>query len=156
MKICEPASKNRLVRSWLTGLRVLAFAAAFLVAMASDVKLDLSMRITRHGDHAKVASVAEVPRRRGLCRARGWGVPVNGRDSSCTGIRTGELAATLIQDVRSEQNIFSAWRHVKRSRALFSERRNSRRCVRNLNIAISGICAGSSRSYVKTVLSLTP
>jgi hypothetical protein len=31
-----------------------------MVAMASEVKLDLSMRITRHGDHAKVAIAAEV------------------------------------------------------------------------------------------------
>lgn len=31
-----------------------------MVAMASDVKLDLSMRIARHGDHAKVALAAEV------------------------------------------------------------------------------------------------
>lgn len=31
-----------------------------MVAMASDVKLDLSMRIVRHGDLAKVAVAAEV------------------------------------------------------------------------------------------------
>ena len=31
-----------------------------MVAMASDVKLELSMRIVRHGDHAKVAVAAEV------------------------------------------------------------------------------------------------
>jgi hypothetical protein len=31
-----------------------------MVAMASDVKLDLSMRIARQGDHAKVALAAEV------------------------------------------------------------------------------------------------
>ncbi len=31
-----------------------------MVAMASDVKLDLSMRIGRHGDRAKVAVAAEV------------------------------------------------------------------------------------------------
>jgi len=31
-----------------------------MVAMASNVKLDLSMRIGRHGDHAKVAIAAEV------------------------------------------------------------------------------------------------
>ena len=31
-----------------------------MVAMASDVKLDLSMRIARHGDQAKVAIAAEV------------------------------------------------------------------------------------------------
>jgi hypothetical protein len=31
-----------------------------MVAMAPDVKLDLSMRITRQGDHAKVALAAEV------------------------------------------------------------------------------------------------
>jgi hypothetical protein len=31
-----------------------------MVAMAQDVKLDLSMRITRQGDHAKVALAAEV------------------------------------------------------------------------------------------------
>ena len=31
-----------------------------MVAMASDVKLDLSMRIARHGDRAKVAFAAEV------------------------------------------------------------------------------------------------
>jgi len=29
-----------------------------MVAMASDVKLDLSMRIARHGDHAEVALAA--------------------------------------------------------------------------------------------------
>ena len=38
----------------------LALAVASMVAMASDVKLDLSMRITRHGDQAKVALAAEV------------------------------------------------------------------------------------------------
>jgi hypothetical protein len=31
-----------------------------MVAMACDVKLDLSMRIARHGDLAKVAVAAEV------------------------------------------------------------------------------------------------
>ncbi|PRH87299.1 hypothetical protein C5L14_11765 [Labrys okinawensis] len=31
-----------------------------MVAMVSDVKLDLSMRIARHGDLAKVAFAAEV------------------------------------------------------------------------------------------------
>lgn len=31
-----------------------------MVAMASDVKLDLSMQIVRHGDPAKVAVAAEV------------------------------------------------------------------------------------------------
>ena len=31
-----------------------------MVAMASDSKLDLSMRITRQGDHAQVAVAAEV------------------------------------------------------------------------------------------------
>ena len=31
-----------------------------MVSMASDVKLDLSMRIVRHGDIAKVAFAAEV------------------------------------------------------------------------------------------------
>ncbi|WP_200909145.1 hypothetical protein [Aliiroseovarius crassostreae] len=31
-----------------------------MVPMASDVKLDLSMRIERHGDLAKVAVAAEV------------------------------------------------------------------------------------------------
>ena len=31
-----------------------------MVAMASYVKLDLSMRIARQGDHAKVAVAAEV------------------------------------------------------------------------------------------------
>ena len=31
-----------------------------MFAMASDVKLDLSMRIARHGEHAKVAFAAEV------------------------------------------------------------------------------------------------
>ena len=31
-----------------------------MVVMASDVKLDLSMRIARQGDHAKVALAAEV------------------------------------------------------------------------------------------------
>ncbi|TXH84627.1 MAG: hypothetical protein E6Q77_02315 [Rhizobium sp.] len=31
-----------------------------MVAMAYDVKLDLSMRISRHGDHTKVAVAAEV------------------------------------------------------------------------------------------------
>ncbi len=35
-------------------------AAASMVAMASDVKLDLSMRIVRHGDLAKVEVSAEV------------------------------------------------------------------------------------------------
>lgn len=31
-----------------------------MVAMANDVKLDLSMRLVRHGDLAKVAVAAEV------------------------------------------------------------------------------------------------
>jgi hypothetical protein len=31
-----------------------------MVPMASDVKLELSMRIVRHGDRAKVAFAAEV------------------------------------------------------------------------------------------------
>ena len=39
---------------------LIALAAASMVAMASDVKLDLSMRIVRHGDLAKVEVAAEV------------------------------------------------------------------------------------------------
>ena len=48
--------------SWLTGARgiLVALVAASMVAMASDVKLDLSMRIVRQGDLAKVAVAAEV------------------------------------------------------------------------------------------------
>ncbi|MFT9017240.1 hypothetical protein [Acetobacter malorum] len=39
---------------------LLALAAASMVAMTYDVKLDLSMRIVRHGDLANVAVAAEV------------------------------------------------------------------------------------------------
>ena len=48
--------------SWLTGARgiLVALVAASMVAMASDVKLDLSMRIVRQGDLANVAVAAEV------------------------------------------------------------------------------------------------
>ena len=42
------------------GALMCALAAASMIAMASDVKLDLSMRIARHGDRAKVAVAAEV------------------------------------------------------------------------------------------------
>ncbi len=71
-----------------------------------------------HADHA--------PRRprqggsccRGVCSRgsavrSGW-VPVNGREGMY-GDPSGENMASLIQDVRSEQNVFSAWRHVKKS-----------------------------------------
>ena len=43
-----------------TGVCAIALAAASMVSMASDVKLALSMRIARQGDHAKVAFAAEV------------------------------------------------------------------------------------------------
>ncbi|TXH84623.1 MAG: hypothetical protein E6Q77_02320 [Rhizobium sp.] len=50
-----------------------------MVAMAYDVKLDLSMRISRHGDHTKVAVAAEVSVVAALpCAVDG--MPVNGRD----------------------------------------------------------------------------
>ena len=39
---------------------LLALAAASMVAMTYDVKLDLSMRIVRQGELAKVAVAAEV------------------------------------------------------------------------------------------------
>ncbi|TKA95168.1 hypothetical protein FAZ78_18295 [Cereibacter changlensis] len=39
---------------------LMALAAASMVAMAWDVKLDLSMQIARHGDRAEVAFAAEV------------------------------------------------------------------------------------------------
>ncbi len=39
---------------------VVALAAASMVAMAGDVKLDLSMRIARHGDLAEVRFAAKV------------------------------------------------------------------------------------------------
>ncbi len=55
--MCELASKPARL-GLVTGLCVLALAAASMVAMASDVKLDLSMRIARQGDHAKVALAA--------------------------------------------------------------------------------------------------
>ena len=41
-------------------MRVIALVAASMVAMAGDVKLDLSMRIARHGDRAEVAFAAKV------------------------------------------------------------------------------------------------
>ena len=40
--------------------RVTTICGMSMVPMASDVKLDLSMRIVRHGDRAKVAVAAEV------------------------------------------------------------------------------------------------
>ena len=39
---------------------LIALAAASMVAVTSDVKLDLSMQIVRQGDLAKVAVAAEV------------------------------------------------------------------------------------------------
>ena len=39
---------------------MIALAAASMVAMASDVKLDLSMQIVGHGDRAKVVFAAKV------------------------------------------------------------------------------------------------
>jgi hypothetical protein len=54
----DPQKPARL--SWLSGVCAFALAAASMVAMAGDVKLDLSMRIARHGDLAEVAFAAEV------------------------------------------------------------------------------------------------
>jgi RNA-directed DNA polymerase len=84
-----------------------------MVAMASDVKLDLSMRIGRHGDRAKVAVAAEVSVVAAMpCAVDGCPSTVG---IVCAGDPSEDAMKTLFQDVRSEQNIFSAWRHVKKS-----------------------------------------
>ncbi|HHW33638.1 MAG TPA: hypothetical protein GXX24_05805 [Paracoccus solventivorans] len=53
--------KNPARLSWLSGVRAVALVAASMVAMAGDVKLDLSMGIARHSDLPEVVSAAEVP-----------------------------------------------------------------------------------------------
>jgi RNA-directed DNA polymerase len=84
-----------------------------MVAMAGDVKLDLSMRIARHGDLAEVAFAAEVS----VVAAQPCAV--DGCPSTVGAVRmgdpNGEHMRSLFEEVRSEQNVFAAWRHVKRS-----------------------------------------
>ncbi len=71
-----------------------------------------------HADHAP-----RTPRPGGICCRGVWSrgsavrsgwVPINGRDSMY-GDPSGENMASLFENVRSEQNVFSAWRHVKKS-----------------------------------------
>ncbi|MNF00556.1 hypothetical protein D3C80_1994000 [compost metagenome] len=60
-----------------------------MVAMASDVKLDLSMRITRHGHHAQVAFAAEVSGVAALpCAVDGYLSTVG---TVCTGTRAEKI-----------------------------------------------------------------
>ena len=112
MRIC-PEKPARL--SWLTGLRgvLLALVAASMVAMASEVKLELSMLIVRHGDRAKVALAAEVSVVAAMpCAVDGWPQRSGLYERRA---RAKNMAKTLFEEVRSEQNVFAAWRHVKRS-----------------------------------------
>jgi RNA-directed DNA polymerase len=94
-------------------VRAFALVAASMVAMAGDVKLDLSMRIARHGDLAEVAFAAEVS----VVAAQPCAV--DGCPSTVGAVRmgdpNGEHMRSLFEEVRNEQNVFAAWRHVKRS-----------------------------------------
>ncbi|MEX5577736.1 hypothetical protein [Pseudophaeobacter sp. A-200-2] len=74
------------------------------------------MRIVRHGDRAKVAVAAEVS----VVAAMPCAVDGVRQRSGLYERRTRakNMTKTLFEEVRSEQNIFSAWRHVKRSALL--------------------------------------